>query len=107
MKKIIRCLSLSLLLIQGSGATHAQDWQAEDYTLSMAGALINDHCSRVWQDGEYVNIHACNYNLANQFTVAISTQQFDECTVQAQGDIVKIADCMVERFNGWLAQQSQ
>jgi len=107
MKKIVRCLSLCVVLTQVAGTIHAQDWQAQDYTLSMAGALINEHCGRVWQNGEYVNIHACNYNLANLFTIDLSARHFEECTVLAQGDIVKIADCMVERFNGWLAQQSQ
>jgi hypothetical protein len=106
MNRILACLVFSLVAT-ASNASEAQERQSEDYALSMAGALINDHCGRVWQGGEYISIHACNYQLANLFSVAISAQHFDECTVLAQGDIVMIADCMVERFNTWLAQQAQ
>jgi hypothetical protein len=107
MRKILACLVLSLVVAAVVNASAAQEWEGEDYALSMAGALINDHCGRVWQGGEYVSIHACNYLLANRFTVAVSAQQFEECTVLAQGDIVMIADCMVARFNTWLTQQAQ
>jgi hypothetical protein len=107
MSKVFTCLVFSLVVAAVANASETQEWQGEDYALSMAGALINDHCGRVWQGGEYVSIHACNYQLANRFTVAISAQKFDECTVLAQGDIVRIADCMVERFNTWLEQQPQ
>jgi|MEHZ01.6.fsa_nt_MEHZ011620743.1_3 hypothetical protein len=108
MRKIFTCLVLSLVVAAAAvNASAAQEWEGEDYALSMAGALINDHCGRVWQGGEYVSIHACNYQLANRFTVAVSAQQFEECTVLAQGDIVMIADCMVARFNTWLTQQPQ
>ena len=107
MRKILACLVLSLVVAAVFNASAAQEWEGEDYALSMAGALINDHCGRVWQGGEYVSIHACNYLLANRFTVAVSAQQFEECTVLAQGDIVMIADCMVARFNTWLTQQAQ
>ena len=55
----------------------------------------------------HVSIHACNYQLANRFGLAVSGQYFDECAVLAVGDIVKIADCMVERFNNWLGRQPQ
>jgi hypothetical protein len=105
MNKIAAILGFGLAI--ATSAAQAQERQAEDYTLSMAGALINEHCGRVWQAGEYVNIHACNYKLANLFTLSISTQHFADCTVLAQGDIVRIADCMVERFNTWLEQQAQ
>ena len=107
MSRIFACLAFGLFVATAPSVGEAQDWQGEDYSLSMAGALINDHCGRVWQGGEYVSIHACNYQLANLFTVAVSKLHFDECTVLAGGDIVRIADCMVERFNGWLAQQAQ
>jgi hypothetical protein len=107
MNRSFTCLIFSLLVAATTNATKAQDWQGEDYALSMAGALINDHCGRVWEGGDYVSIHACNYRLANFFSVAVSSQQFEECTVLAQGDIVMIADCMVARFNTWLAQQPQ
>lgn len=103
MKKILSYFGFSIL-IAAANTIEAQDWQSEDYAISMAGALINDHCGRVWQ-GEYVSIHACNYQLANRFSLAVSAQHFDECRVLAAGDIVKIADCMVERFNSWLAQK--
>jgi len=106
MKRIFACLICSLV-VAATAVSAAQDWQGEDYSLSMAGALINDHCGREWQGGEYISIHACNYQLANLFSVAISIQQFEECRVLAQGDIVMIADCMVERFNSWLMQQPQ
>lgn len=107
MNRIFACLAFSLFVAATPRLSEAQDWQGEDYNLSMAGALINDHCGRVWQDGEYVSIHACNYQLANLFTVAVSAQHFEECTVLATGDIVMIADCMVERFNTWLIQQGK
>ncbi|MBL4573427.1 MAG: hypothetical protein JKY86_10195 [Gammaproteobacteria bacterium] len=106
MREIFACLAFGLIATTVN-VSKAQEWQGEDYALSMAGALINDHCTRVWQGGEYISIHACNYQLANRFSVAISAQHFDECTVLAQGDIVRIADCMVERFNNWLVQQEQ
>ena len=107
MNRIFACLVFGLLLAAAARGSEAQDWQSEDYNLSMAGALINDHCGRVWQGGEYISIHACNYRLANLFNAAISAQHFDECTVLAAGDIVMIADCMVARFNSWLAQQGR
>lgn len=107
MRKIFTCLVLSLVVAATVHSRAEQEWESEDYALSMAGALVNDHCGRVWQGGEYVSIHACNYQLANRFTVAFSAQQFEECTVLAQGDIVMIADCMVARFNTWLMQQPQ
>lgn len=106
MNRIVASLGFSLV-IAAAGTASAQEWQGEDYSLSMSGALINDHCGRVWQGGDYISIHACNYRLANLFNAAVSRQHFDECTVQTQGDIVRIADCMVERFNAWLAQSPQ
>ena len=107
MNRIFASLVFSLAAVATVSVTEAQDWQGEDYNLSMSGALINDHCGRVWQGGGYVSIHACNYRLANLFTVAISMQHFEDCTVLARGDIVMIADCMVERFNAWVVQQAQ
>jgi len=107
MNRIFASLVFSLVAVVTVSVTEAQDWQGEDYNLSMSGALINDHCGRVWQGGGYVSIHACNYRLANLFTVDISMQHFEDCTVLARGDIVMIADCMVERFNAWVVQQAQ
>lgn len=97
--------ALLLLGLLASHAAQAAEPQAEDYTLSMAGALINDHCSRTWQNAEYVNIHACNFQLANRYTLELAAADFGACTVAAGGDIVRIADCMVGRFNAWLAEQ--
>ena len=102
MNKILASLLLSILTATSVNAADAPERSAEDYTLSMAGALINDHCGRSWQYGEYVNLHACNYQLANLYTLGIASAHFDECTVRARGDIVMIADCMVTRFNAWL-----
>jgi len=102
MSKTPALLLVALLATQTSVAAEPQ---AEDYTLSMAGALINDHCSRTWQSAEYVNIHACNFQLANRYTLEIATADFEACTVAAGGDIVRIADCMVARFNSWLTEE--
>lgn len=102
MFKNFTLLTLGLLATQ---LVNAAEPQAEDYTLSMAGALINDHCGRTWQEADYVNVHACNYQLANRFTLEIATTHFSECTVLAGGDIVKIADCMVTRFSVWLGEE--
>jgi len=105
MSRIFTCVAFSLIVSAATNASTAQEWEGEDYALSMAGALINDHCGRAWQGGEYISIHACNYQLANLFTVAVSAKHFGECTVLTRGDIVMIADCMVERFNTWLLRQ--
>ncbi|MEX0964901.1 MAG: hypothetical protein WDZ52_12750 [Pseudohongiellaceae bacterium] len=99
MVKILPLLLLSVVTTQSASAAEPQ---AADYTLSMAGALINDHCTRTWQSAEFVNIHACNYQLANQFTLEIASTHFNQCTVAARGDIVMIADCMVAGFESWL-----
>ncbi len=101
MNKTLGCLLFTLTAAASINAAELEP-QAEDYTLSMAGALINDHCGRSWQDGEYVNVHACNYRLANLYTLGISSAHFEDCAVSARGDIVMIADCMVTRFNTWL-----
>ena len=102
MNNILASLLLALAAATAVNAAESTEPQAKDYTLSMAGALINDHCGRSWQSAEYVNVHACNYQLANLYTIGISSVHFDECTVRARGDIVMIADCMVTRFNAWL-----
>lgn len=107
MTRILCCLIFVLPLTQAIYASEAKEPQAEDYTLSMAGALINDYCGRSWQEADYITIHACNYQLATRYNLATSTRHFDECTVVALGDIIKIADCMVERFSSWLAQPQE
>ena len=58
MNRIFASLVFSLVAVVTVSVTEAQDWQGEDYNLSMSGALINDHCGRVWQGGGYVSIHA-------------------------------------------------
>lgn len=107
MKRILGSLLISVLVTTAGMARAAEEWQARDYTLSMAGALINDHCQRNWQGGKYINVHACNYELANIYKLELSVPHFDECRVLAGGDIVMIADCMVGRFNAWLVQEQQ
>ncbi len=105
MSRILAGLILSLIVAKAATASEAEEPQAIDYNLSMAGALINDHCERNWQGTEYISIHACNYQLANLYSLDISAAHFDECTVLARGDIVMIADCMVSRFSAWLVQE--
>lgn len=107
MNKLPAYLLFYLSAAQAIPAAVAAEPGAEDYTLSMAGALINDHCERSWQDAAYVNKHACNYELANRYTLELSTAHFNECAVQANGDIVRIADCMVARFTAWLGEPAQ
>ena len=107
MNRILTSLAFSAIVAAATTISAAQDWQAQDYSLSMAGAMINDHCGKAWQEEGYLSVHACNYRLANLFSPAISSQQFAECAEIARGDIVMIADCMSQRFNSWLAQQAQ
>ncbi|GJM14663.1 MAG: hypothetical protein DHS20C12_30660 [Pseudohongiella sp.] len=107
MNILLRGIALAAAVAIGPNLAYAQDWQDSDYALSMAGALINDHCGREWQNGEYISVHACNYRFSNLFNSEISTQHFDACRTLARGDIVMIADCMVERFGSWLDEQGQ
>lgn len=101
MKNIATYLIAALLCASVHAAEQPQTPQAEDYTLSMAGALINDWCQRQWQQSNYVNVHGCNYHLAQQYTLEISAAQFEQCAILSRGDIVQIADCMVEQFGSW------
>lgn len=105
MIRILYCLLLSLLVNTAANAAETEDSSARDYNLSMAGALINDHCERNLQTSNYISIHACNYQLANLYTLDISAVHFDGCVAATGGDIVKIADCMVERFNAWILKE--
>jgi len=108
MYKILCCLVLGIIVangINGVNAGEAEDSSARDYNLSMAGALINDWCERNLQTSNYISIHACNYKMAQLYNFDLTTAQFDECVVVAGGDIVKIADCMLSRFNAWLVQK--
>ena len=105
MYRMLCSLVLCLLIANGANAGEAGDSSARDYKLSMAGALINDWCERNLQTSKYISIHACNYQMAQLYNLDLSSGQFDECVVIAQGDIVKIADCMLDRFNAWLVQE--
>lgn len=104
MNRFLPCLVLSLVITEAANAGESENSQAIDYNLSMAGALINDHCGRTWENSEYISIHACNYSLANRYNLEISAEHFNGCAVASGGDIVRIADCMVVRFNAWLEQ---
>lgn len=105
MNRILACLLLGLLVNTTTNAAESENSSARDYNLSMAGALINDYCERNLQSSNYISIHACNYQLANLYTLDISTVHFDGCGAASGGDIVKIADCMVERFNAWILKE--
>ncbi len=85
----------------------AQEPNGEDYNLSMSGALINDWCTRNWQETDYITIHACNYALAQRYNLAVSEAEFTNCAVANGGDIVKIADCLFERFALWIQETDQ
>lgn len=89
-----------------SFAQNANEPTSRDYNLSMAGALISDWCEKNWQISDKLTIHACNYQLSQAYDWELSSMHFEECTVEATGDIVKIADCMVTRFNDWLAKEN-
>jgi len=83
----------------------AQEPQAEDYNLSMSGALINDWCERQLQETDYISIHACNYATAQRYNLELSLSHFTECALAAGGDIVRIADCMQAKFNEWVGAE--
>lgn len=104
---LILCLGLfsSLFLNSASFASEAKQPSSQDYNLSMAGALINNWCKRNLQTSEHISIHACNYQLSQRYNLDVSSLHFEECTVAAVGDIVKIADCMDTRFNAWQVQE--
>lgn len=105
MKKYFGVAIVHLLLATMGIASNAEESESRGYNLSMAGALINDWCGRQWQASGYITIHACNYELAQQYNFAISSVHFENCAVASQGDIVQIADCMVLRFNAWANQE--
>lgn len=95
---------LTVVLLCLTVLAHAADeHRAQDYSLSMAGALINDWCGRNWESGSYISIHACNYLLANRYGLERSGLDFSECAVATGGDIVAIADCLRQRFDTWVA----
>lgn len=98
------CLGVCCLLANNPTIA-AEGVHARDYNLSMAGALISDNCERNWQTSSYISLHACNYQLAQHYNLEISQEHFEGCVVIATGDLVKIAECMTERFNQWLADE--
>lgn len=95
---------LTTIVCLASTMSWAQEPQAEDYNLSMAGALINDWCGRQLEETDYISIHACNYGTAQEYNEETSLAHFTECAIAAGGDIVRIADCMQARFNEWIAE---
>lgn len=100
-KQLMAVVVLSQLSLSGL----AQEPKAQDYALSMAGALINNWCSTRWQDSGYISLHACNYELAQLYNRELSSRDFQNCAVANGGDIVKIADCMLERYNTWVTEE--
>ena len=84
-------------------AAAGDDTEAHSYTLSMAGALISDNCERNWKASNYVSVYACNYELAQLYSLELSAHHFDQCAQVARGDIIKIADCMTNQFNVWIS----
>lgn len=98
-------LVFSFMLVTSGQAGEAQIEEALGYNLSMAGALINDKCERSWESAGYISIHACNYQFSQFYNMEIATAHFVECATASGGDIVKIADCMVARFNAWVAAE--
>ena len=97
-----RMLMMMAVCFSG-GLALAQEPQAEDYNLSMAGALINDWCGRQLEETDFISIHACNYATAQKHNEETSLSHFTECAIAAGGDIVRIADCMQAQFNEWIA----
>jgi hypothetical protein len=98
---------LFLLAAHVLAAAEAEYAEAYGYTLSMAGALINDNCERNWQASEYVSVYACNYKLAQFYSLELAAPHFNQCAQVSRGDIVKIADCMTDQFNVWISQHEQ
>lgn|GEM_PF-561716 len=98
---LCRAGSAALLLCASCITTGAEAPDGHSYNLSMAGALINDWCGRQWQAAGYISIHACTYEVAQLYNLEVSSGHFTACAEQSGGDIVQIADCMVNRFGAW------
>lgn len=104
--KIIRIGLLATLAFGlSSQAAETEFSTARDYGFSMAGALINQHCEETWEEGNDISINACRYRFAQLYNYALASDHFERCTASAGGDIVKIAECMTENFQGWLKLQ--
>ncbi|MFK7864258.1 MAG: hypothetical protein AB8B95_08550 [Pseudohongiellaceae bacterium] len=95
----ISCLSQLSMAAETDAST------ARDYTFSMAGALINQHCEATWEQGSDISINACRYRVAQFYNFTIASAHFESCTETSRGDIIKIAECMTERFSGWTQSQ--
>lgn len=106
MKALLAYIVLNLSMASIAYAQDTNEPSARDYNLSMAGALISDWCEKNWQTSAHLTIHACNYQLSQSYDWKLSSAHFEECTVEATGDIVKIADCMVARFSTWLEKEN-
>lgn len=104
-RNTISCIGTSILIVSAQ-LSYAQEPQAEDYNLSMAGALINDWCGRQYEETAYISIHACNYATAQQYNEELSLSHFTECAIASGGDIVRIADCMQVQFNEWIGGEN-
>lgn len=107
--KQITLLLISVFACSISGVSLAAETQfstARDYNFSMAGALINQSCEATWEQGNDISINACRYRLAQLYNFAVASAHFEECSVAAAGDIVKIAECMTERFQAWIKLES-
>lgn len=102
MRRILCGLVLILVEVNAVNAAEARIDEGLGYNLSMAGALINDRCERNWQSSGYISIYACNYQFAQLYNFDISSAHFSECAAAVGGDVIRIADCMVERFNAWI-----
>ncbi len=108
MLRTVGCLNVLLAVLPVAAVASDAGTEAHGYTLSMAGALINDNCERNWQASNYVSVYACSYELAQLYNLSISAAHFDQCAEFSRGDIIKIADCMTNQFDVWITQhQSQ
>lgn len=103
MIRVLVSLGLALCLFSAIAAED-EGSEAHGYTLSMAGALINDNCERNWKASGYISVFACNYELAQLYNLAMSAQHFNQCAQFSRGDIIKIADCMTNQFNVWITE---
>ena len=102
---IVAAVPLAFILLlaeQGLAQEELREPGAEDYNLSMAGALISDWCGRQWQEEEFISRHACNYAISQRYDLETSSTHFTDCAVANGGDIIMIADCMTARFNDWI-----
>jgi ribosomal protein S17 len=105
--RVVYGFCLALLASTAMAAADEPGSEAYRYALSMSGALISDNCERNWQAAEYISVYACNYGLAQLYNLEISALHFAQCAEFSRGDIVKIAECMTDQFNVWLASQQQ